>query len=164
MCVTVLAVFGVLALFVCCQGPSWSGPNTDKFTYYGYHFEAVCTGEGLLVAVGGGGGEGRSSTLLTLPAFSSRPAFPALLTTHDTCDTCIRVCYPAGAEHVDATSEFGIVVAYDLGGLKVLMAAEIDAQKPGGEPGPEGGLPYVEMKTYRCACVCLACGHMVVVS
>lgn len=52
---------------------------------------------------------------------------------------------------MDASSEFGIVVTYRLGRLRLLMAAEIDGQQPGGAPGPEGGEPYVEMKTYRCA-------------
>ena len=49
---------------------------------------------------------------------------------------------------MDATSEFGIVVTYRLGRLRLLMAAEIDAQQPGGQPGPSG-THYVEMKTYR---------------
>lgn len=65
------------------------------------------------------------------------------------------MCYSAvclsvtGGGRVDATSEFGIVVTYRLGQLRMLMAAEIDAQQPGGAPGPEGGVPYVEMKTYK---------------
>lgn len=53
-----------------------------------------------------------------------------------------------GESHVDATSEYGVVVTYRLGRLQVLMAAEVDAQLPGGQDGPTGGQPYVEMKTY----------------
>lgn len=53
-----------------------------------------------------------------------------------------------GQSHVDATSEYGVVVTYRLGRLQVLMAAEVDAQLPGGQDGPTGGQPYVEMKTY----------------
>lgn len=53
-----------------------------------------------------------------------------------------------GSADVDSTSEFGIVVTYRLGRLRLLMAAEIDAQQQ--QQQPQGGqLPYVEMKTYR---------------
>jgi hypothetical protein len=53
-----------------------------------------------------------------------------------------------GQQHVDATSEFAIVVQYQLGGHNIVMAAEIDAVAAEGS-GPIDGQPYVELKTYR---------------
>ncbi|WIA33467.1 hypothetical protein OEZ86_006597 [Tetradesmus obliquus] len=71
-------------------------PNQDKFVYYGYKFEALCTGQ----------------------------------------------------DHVDSSSEFAVLVQYRLGSHSVLMAAEIDCAKEEGD-GPDGGRPYVELKTYK---------------
>eukprot|EP00878_Enallax_costatus_P008175 GHUV01008548.1.p1 GENE.GHUV01008548.1~~GHUV01008548.1.p1 ORF type:complete len:346 (+),score=90.54 GHUV01008548.1:62-1099(+) len=82
-------------------------PNQDKLTYYGYKFEAVCTGQ----------------------------------------------------DHVDATSEFAVVVQYQLGQHRVLMAAEVDAMKDDGD-GPVKGRPYVELKTYKIAAHSKAVGAL----
>lgn len=54
----------------------------------------------------------------------------------------------AGQAHVDATSEFAVLVQYQLGDHHILMAAEVDAMKEEGD-GPVNGRPYVELKTYK---------------
>jgi hypothetical protein len=85
------------------------------------------------------------ATFLTSLTHHAPPTFPTPTPSHR---PPFQTCVPAGSSHVDATSEFAAVVTHRLGRLRLLMAAEIDAQQPGGEPGPEGGAPYVEMKTY----------------
>lgn len=55
----------------------------------------------------------------------------------------------AGQQHVDSSSEFAVVVQYQLGDHHILMAAEVDAVKDAGD-GPVNGKPYVELKTYKC--------------
>lgn len=60
----------------------------------------------------------------------------------------VFACCVTGQGHVDATSEFAVLVQYKLGAHSILMAAEVDAMKEEGD-GPEEGRPYVELKTYR---------------
>lgn len=63
-------------------------------------------------------------------------------------DSFLSLVYTTGQQHVDATSEFGVVVQYQLGAHSIVMAAEIDAVADQGS-GPVDGQPYVELKTYR---------------
>lgn len=60
----------------------------------------------------------------------------------------VCTCLHSGHSHVDATSEFAVVVKYQLGQHLLLMAAEVDAVKDEGD-GPVNGKPYVELKTYK---------------
>lgn len=64
---------------------------------------------------------------------------------------------------MDSSSEFAVLVQYRLGSHSVLMAAEIDCAKEEGD-GPDGGRPYVELKTYKwvvLGCCCFMHGVMV---
>lgn len=156
-------------------GPPATYKDADKLTYYGYHFETACTGElnftpsfvvrpaslvtdciGHVMHVArdesnaiGGAVEHACTHRAAL-----QQIWQGIVDLLGCCCPCC--CLPcvgspvlrAGGGVVDATSEFGIVVTYRLGRLQLLMAAEIDAQQPGGQHGPAGGAPYVEMKTY----------------
>ena len=72
---------------------------------------------------------------------------------------CAAACWAvlaAGANEVDATSEFATVVTYRLGQLRLLMAAEIDAQQQPQQGEPPPPQTYVEMKTYGYAAAAAA--------
>eukprot|EP00878_Enallax_costatus_P037428 GHUV01042278.1.p1 GENE.GHUV01042278.1~~GHUV01042278.1.p1 ORF type:complete len:214 (+),score=57.23 GHUV01042278.1:345-986(+) len=77
--------------------------------------------------------------------------------THKSVLLSVLVC--PGQDHVDATSEFAVVVQYQLGQHRVLMAAEVDAMKDDGD-GPVKGRPYVELKTYKIAAHSKAVGAL----
>jgi hypothetical protein len=124
-------------------GPPATYPNADKFTYYGYKLEAVCTGVDALASLWPPGARCCHAPRLPGAAMHTRTCGPLRAATH-TCAAC------AGEQHVDATSEFASVVQYRLGRHSMLMAAEVDAQaaaKAGGHAAANGR-HYVEMKTY----------------
>jgi hypothetical protein len=86
----------------CWGGAPQHQSQQDLQTYYGYKFESVCSHKG---PAGAGAGTGTATG---------------------------REGAPGPAPTVDATSEYATVVRFCLGGLAVVMAAEIDMQDPKG--------------------------------
>ncbi|KAF5841463.1 hypothetical protein DUNSADRAFT_12907 [Dunaliella salina] len=107
-----------------------SFPDADRFNYYGYKFESLCTAVPPQGSEIDGGG---------------RPEAPTTSRGHPI---------------VDSTSEYAILVKVKLGQQSILMAAEVDCVDPAAQsvaPGStsSGGspatpmAPYLELKTYK---------------
>jgi len=107
-----------------------SFPDADRFNYYGYKFESLCTSAPL-----------QDSGTDT----DGKPAPPTT---------------SGGHPIVDATSEFAILVKVKLGQQSVLMAAEVDCVDPAAQSVATGSTssggphathmePYLELKTYK---------------